>query len=289
MKVKFWGTRGSITVTGLHHCKYGGNTPCIEVSFDDNSVIILDAGSGIRELGLDLLKRVSQKKIFLFFSHFHTDHIIGLPFFTPFYRPEFDIDVYGNPYVYNSIEDIIDLILKPPLFAVTRDEFKSIVKYHNIDNQFKFETEKFSIEVIQLNHPSPTLGYKIKNENKTIVYFTDNELIQNNHSIDELERLLLDNHSELISFCKDSDILIHDSSYSIYDYSQRIGWGHSSNLAAAMFAHLARVKNLYLFHFDPQYSDDEIDNLLEETNQFLQKIQSDVKCSASSDFLELTL
>lgn len=289
MRIKFWGTRGSIPVTGINHCKYGGNTPCIEISPDDETIIILDAGSGIRELGLDLLKRDKQRKILLFFSHFHTDHIVGLPFFAPFYYKDFEIEFFGYPYVFNSIENIIDLILKPPLFAITKEEFKSINKYHNIDSNFVLEKGNFNIEVIKLNHPNPALGFKIKIKNKSIVYFTDNELIQNNHLIDELKTLLENNHKNLISFCKGVDILIHDSSYFIDDYSKRIGWGHSSNLAAAMFAHLAEVKNFYLFHYDPQYSDNDIDNLLEETKSFLQKMNSNVNCFAASDFLEINI
>lgn len=288
MKIKFWGTRGSIPVTGMNYCKYGGNTPCIEISVD-NDLIILDAGTGIRQLGIDLFKRNIQNKILLFFSHFHTDHIVGLPFFLPFYKQEYDIDIFGNPYVYSSIEEIIDLILKPPLFAITRNEFKSTNRFHNIDSSFKFENEKLRIEIIQVNHPHPTLGYKIIAENKTVIYFTDNELIQGNSSISNFEELILNSHRDLISFCKGSDLLIHDSSYSTHDYNQRIGWGHSSNLAAAMFAHLAEVKNLYLFHYDPQYSDEEIDKLLEDTQSFLQGLKSSVKCFASSDFLEVIL
>lgn len=289
MRVKFWGTRGSIPVTGINHCKYGGNTPCIEISPDDESIIILDAGSGIRELGLDLLRRNKQRKILLFFSHFHTDHIVGLPFFAPFYNKDFEIEIFGNPYVFNSIENIIDLIIQPPLFAITKDEFKSINKFHNIDESFVLEKNNFKIEVIKLNHPNPTLGFKIKSNNKSLVYFTDNELIQNNHSIEELKDLLENNHKNLISFCRGVDVLIHDSSYFVSDYNKRIGWGHSSNIAAAMFAHLAEVKNLYLFHYDPQYSDEEIDNLLKETQFFLQEIKSKVKCYASSDLLDIVI
>lgn len=289
MRIKFWGTRGSIPVTGMNHCKYGGNTPCIEISIDEENIIILDAGTGIRELGLDLLRRNSQKKILLFFSHFHTDHIVGLPFFSPFYKNDFEIDIFGNPYVYDSVEDIIDLILKPPLFAITKDEFKSKNRYHNIDSNFVLEKNNFKIEIIKLNHPNPTLGYKIISNGLSVVYFTDNELIQNNHSVDKLKNLLTTNHENLISFCKGVDILIHDSSYFIDDYNKRIGWGHSSNLAAAMFAHLADVKNLYLFHYDPEYSDIMIDELLNETKLFLQKMESNVNCFASSDFLEINL
>lgn len=289
MKVKFWGTRGSIAVTGKEYCKYGGNTPCIEIITGNNSTFVFDAGTGIRDLGIDLIKRKSTNKIYLFFSHFHTDHIIGLPFFLPFYNENFDIEIFGKPYIYNSIEEIIDLILKPPLFSVTRNEFKATYSFNNINYGFEFEDNYFKLETIELNHPNPTLGFKLISNNKSIVYFTDNELIQDNHSSQNLKDLIISNHSELIKFCKNADVLIHDTSYLMDDYNKRIGWGHSSNLAAAMFAHLAGVKNLYLFHYDPSYPDEMIDSLLNDTISFLEQINSSVKCFASADQLEIVL
>ncbi|MCX8056585.1 MAG: MBL fold metallo-hydrolase [Ignavibacteria bacterium] len=288
MKVKFWGTRGSVAVTGKNHCKYGGNTPCIEIS-NDEEIIILDAGTGIRELGIELLKKKNHKKISLYFSHFHTDHIVGLPFFLPFYNNEFEIDIFGKPYVYNSIEEIIDLILKPPLFAITKDEFKAKINFHNIDVDYIHEENGLKVQAINLNHPNPTIGYKIELQGKSVVYFTDNELIQNNHTSHNLKDLITENHPELIKFCTNADILIHDSSYFMDDYNKRIGWGHSSNYATAMFAHLANVKNLYLFHYEPTYSDDKIDELLSDTIEYLNQLNSSVNCFASADFLEVEL
>lgn len=289
MKIKFWGTRGSIPVTGKNYCKYGGNTSCIEISSSGDDIIILDAGSGIRELGLDLIKRDNQRKVNLFLSHFHTDHIVGLPFFSPFYDEDFEIDIYAQPYVLQTTEEILDLILKPPLFAITKEYFKAKYNFNNITNSFVLDLPGKRIEAIELNHPNPTLGFKISSQDKTMVYFTDNELIQNNHSVKEIEKLILENHYNLIEFCKNVDVLIHDASYSFDDYNRRIGWGHSSNLAVAIFANLANVKNLYLFHYEPEYDDDFLDKLLKETEYFLKSINSSVVCFASYDQLEINL
>ncbi|NPV11277.1 MAG: MBL fold metallo-hydrolase [Ignavibacteria bacterium] len=289
MKLKFWGTRGSIAVTGKNYCKYGGNTPCIEVSFDDSDeLIILDAGTGIRELGIDLINR-NYRNIKIFLSHFHTDHIVGLPFFAPLYNDEFNIEILAQPYTLKNTEDILDLILSPPLFSITKDYFKSKFQFHNIDSNFVYETQKFKIETIKLHHPNPTLGYKVTNGDKKIVYFTDNELIQNNHSVEDIEKLILTNHKNLIDFCLDADVLIHDSSYSFDDYNRRIGWGHSSNLAVAIFANLAKVKNLYLFHYDPDYDDEFIDKFVDETKSYLKSLGSNVNCFASYDQLEILI
>ncbi len=290
MRLKFWGTRGSISVTGKNYCRYGGNTPCIELQSEtSDDVIILDAGSGIRELGLKLTQQNKTKNIYLFFSHFHTDHIVGLPFFVPLYRDEYTVQIFGKPYVYNSIEQIIDLIINPPLFSITRSYLKSKLSFHDIEDNFVLELNDLIIETIKLNHPHPTLGYKLTHKNKSIVYFTDNELIQNNHSIEDVENYLMKNHSDLISFCEGCEVLIHDTSYSIKDYNLRIGWGHSSNLSGAIFAHLAKVKKFYLFHYDPTYDDDSIDKLLSETCEVLSSINSKVECFAASDYMELNL
>jgi len=290
MKVKFWGTRGSIPVTGKDYCKYGGDTPCLEISFDDsNEIVLFDAGSGIRELGIDLINRNNQKNIKIFLSHFHTDHILGLPFFAPLYYKEFKIDIFAQPYVLKNTEEILDLILSPPLFSITKEYFNCDLSFHNIESGFVYETSEYRIETISLNHPHPTLGYKVIADDKKLVYFTDNELIQNNHLVDEIESLIVKNHKDLINFCYDADVLVHDASYSFEDYNRRIGWGHSSNLAVAIFAKLTRVKNLYLFHYDPEYDDKFIDKFLEETKTFLEKIGASANCIASFDKLELEI
>lgn len=289
MRIKFWGTRGTIPVTGIENSKYGGNTPCLEVSVNDESVLIFDAGSGIRLLGQDLLKRNSIKKIYLFLSHFHTDHIHGLPFFAPLYLDDYEINIYGMPYELNSIEEILDLILKPPLFSITKDYFKSKIYFVDIKNGDSFNFEGIKVETIRLNHPNPTLGFKISSDNKSLVYFTDNELINHDHSKGNLEGIIKQYHGNLIEFCSGVDVLIHDSSYSIDDYNKRIGWGHSSNYAVATFAHLADVKKLYLFHYDPDYNDKTVDNFLIETQKFLEEINSQVNCFASRDNLVIEL
>lgn len=290
MKVKFWGTRGSIPVTGKNYCKYGGNTPCVEINCSNSDeLIVLDAGSGIRDLGIDLIDRNNTKNIKIFLSHFHTDHILGLPFFLPLYSNDFKIVIYAQPYVLKNTEEILDLILSPPLFSITKEYFKCDLNFHNIDSNFVYETAEYKIETISMNHPHPTLGYKITCNNKKLVYFTDNELIQNNHSIDEIEKLILKNHKNLIDFCFDADVLIHDASYSFEDYNRRIGWGHSSNLAVAVFSKLAKVKNLYLFHYDPEYDDKFLDSFLEETKIFLEKFNASSNCFASFDKLEVEI
>lgn len=288
MKVKFWGTRGSIAVTGKNYCKYGGNTPCIEIQVDGyDELIVFDAGSGIRELGINLVNRNYPQRIKIFLSHFHTDHIVGLPFFAPLYNDKYEIEIFAKPYSLKTTEEILDLILSPPLFSITKDYFKCKHSFHDIQSGFVYENPHLKIETIELNHPNPTLGYGITFKDKKLVYFTDNELIQNNHKISEIEKLILQNHKNLIDFCFDADILIHDASYSFEDYNRRIGWGHSSNLAVALFAKLARVKNLYLFHYDPEYDDDFIDQFLEETKNYLKEINCNTNCFASFDYLEL--
>lgn len=287
MKIKFYGTRGSIPVTGKNFCKYGGNTPCIGI-FTEGINIIIDAGTGIREAGIDLIK-ANNRNTYIYFSHFHTDHIAGLPFFAPFYNSNFEIKIFGLPYVYSNIEDIIDIVLKPPLFSITRESFKSKLEFVNINSLNSYEFNNVKIDFIQLKHPNPTLGYKITANGQTIIYFTDNELLNSEQKEDKLKEQILVMNKNLIEFCEGADILIHDTSYLTDDYNKRIGWGHSTNKAAAMFAHLAKVKKLFLFHYAPEYTDEMIDKMCEETRNYIKYLGSNLICEASFDGLEIEI
>ena len=290
MKIKFWGTRGSIPVNGKEFCKYGGNTSSVEILPSENISFILDAGSGIRNAGIDIIKRKEVEKIFIFLSHFHTDHIVGLPFFTPFYKENYSINIFGLPYIYNTIEKIVDLIIGPPFFTLTKENFKAKILFKNLSIGDVFNINGVIVSTIKVNHPDPTLGYKIIYKNQTIVYITDNELIQNNQlSLDNIEKVIREKHVDLIEFCKNADVLIHDTSYDIDDYNERIGWGHSNIYSAAMLGHLAKVKKLYLFHYDPSYDDNKIDTLLNKTQKFSKKINGRIECYASSDYMEVEI
>lgn len=288
MKVIFWGTRGSIPVPGKNTVKYGGNTPCIEVNCNREPLIILDAGSGIRELGEQLLKTSKLKDLKILITHTHWDHIQGLPFFKPLYEEGFTVTIHSNVNNGMRIENIIDSQMNPNFFPVSKDVFRSKVHFSKIVAQSEYKIGDFLVETFLSHHSKGTLGYKLSIEGKSIVYLTDNELIYDAEKKPELDDIRKWN-DDLIGFVGGTDYLIHDTTYRLKDFKPKIGWGHSNSVSAAMFAHLAAAKNLVLFHYDPIYKDHDVDELYEDAKNTLKKINSPVNCLASYDGMEIII
>ncbi len=290
MKVKFWGTRGSIPVPGPKTVKYGGNTPCIQVISKNGISIIIDAGTGIRNLGIELIKNHLPKELNIFISHSHWDHIQGIPFFIPFFNKEFDINIYTNTSQNMDVAHIIDSQMHPFYFPVNKEEvFKSKINYHKIQAEEKYQIDGLTIETAKVHHSQGTLAFKITEGNKSVVYMTDNEIYYNAFSQKPNMDIISELNREQIEFCNNSDYLIHDSQYTLADFDKKIGWGHSNNVALTYFSTLAKVKNLVLFHYDPDYSDEMIEKLVDNTQLFLNSINSSVNCIASKELYELDL
>ena len=286
MVIKFWGTRGSIPVPGASTIKYGGNTPCIEIR-ENAEFIIVDAGTGIRNLGKEVLRRPDNGGITLLISHTHWDHIQGLPFFKPLYKCGCKVNIYADAKLGESIDQVFETQWDPNFFPVTADLFEEKMDYKRVNSGDQFEAGGFQIEAIKTHHSQGTLSFKIKRNNKVIVYMTDNELyynaIENPECFDHLPEL----NSDLIKFCSGADYLIHDCMYKIDDYVQRIGWGHSNNAALAYFAAHANIKNLILFHYDPEYDDKIIDNMIQDTQSLLKQLKCETKCFGSAEGMEI--
>lgn len=287
MKVKFWGTRGSIPVPGKKTIKYGGNTPCIEVTHKNDPMIILDAGSGIRELGENILKEKKYKDLKILITHTHWDHIQGLPFFRPLYEEGYTVTIHSNVNNGMRIENIIDSQMNPNFFPVSKDVFRSKVHFSKIVAKSEYKIGEFLVETTLSHHSKGTLAYKLTIDDKSLVYLTDNELIYDTDKSPKLDDVRKWNE-DLIGFVAGADYLIHDTTYKLKDFKPKIGWGHSNSVSAAMFAHLAGVKNFILFHYDPMYSDDDVDEVCADAAKTLKKINSPVNCLASYDGLEIS-
>ncbi|MCF8240266.1 MAG: MBL fold metallo-hydrolase [Melioribacteraceae bacterium] len=290
MKLKFWGTRGSIPVPGEKTLKYGGNTPCIEIRSGNNDLIILDAGTGIREFGKELIKSNPLEEMHLFISHSHWDHIQGLPFFGPFFREDFKANIYSFTNGYMHVDNILDAQMNPNFFPVGKEVFPANIKYNKINDQSKLQFGELELSTCKVHHSEGTLSFKAKENGKTFVYMTDNEIFYNADEDHEpnLKRIF-DMNESLIEFCSGADYLIHDSMYSFNDFRTKIGWGHSNNIALAYFSKLANIKNLVLFHYDPDYCDSDIDALLESTTKKLRELDTNIDCIASSEGMQLEL
>jgi phosphoribosyl 1,2-cyclic phosphodiesterase len=285
MRVKFWGTRGSIPVPGRNTIKYGGNTPCVEVITNSRSIIILDAGSGIRELGYKL-KNSFDKNIKILISHYHWDHIQGLPFFLPFYNQQYNVTLYGETIEGRDIKNLLRNQMTLDYFPISMDKLSANINYKNIEADKFYKFDGISIETKLVNHPTPTLTFKITEQDKCIVYMTDNEIKYDPSSeniIDDLKA----NNKVLINFCSGCNYLIHDTMYDEPSSFSKKGWGHSSNNTLAYFAILSRIKNLVLFHYNPDFSDAKIDELLEETKRIFENEDFDINCIAAKEGLEI--
>jgi len=256
--VRFWGTRGSVPTPGAGTLKYGGNTSCVELRCGDE-LIILDAGTGIRELGAKLLKEMPVRSSIIF-SHVHWDHIQGVPFFAPFYIPNNEFKLYGGKNWDTKLKYALKWQMQSPNFPISMEAVNAVgakTEYVDIDAGDIFEIgngEGIVVRTIDLRHPGRALGFRIEYKGRSLVYATDTE---NLPEPDE----------ELINMSYGADLLIHDAQYTEEEYYSSNGdskrnWGHSTPEAAAEVARAAKVKQLALFHHDHEHDDAKLDVML---------------------------
>lgn len=289
MLIRFWGTRGSIPVPGNTTLKYGGNTPCVEVRSSENKLLILDGGSGIRELGKHIVNSKDEGDINIFISHYHWDHIQGIPFFIPLFNPKNKVTFYGISSNGLSVEKEMKQQMLPNNFPISLEEFKAELHFKEINKNIAYNINGLKIETFILNHPSPTLTFKITEGNASFIYMTDNELNIDYTQERQDDSYLRSLNQDLIAFCKNCDYFLHDSMYDEDSMCNKKGWGHSSNVSLAQFSIMANIKNLILFHYNPDYDDSKIDCILTETQLFLEKQNSKIKCIASKEGLEIKI
>ena len=251
VNVKFWGVRGSIPVPGPHTVRSGGNTPCVEVQTSEREILILDAGTGIRSLGLDLASRIDGPLVaVLLFSHTHWDHIQGLPFFSPAQRKQNHLIMLGERRVDRQLKRILASQMSDPYLPFTLDDLQADLSFEEI-----YEGEQIvlgdSVSVLprRLTHPGGVFGYRICCQDQIVVYATDVS-----HPLDNLDPRVVD-------LARDANLLIHDAQFTPEERQERSGWGHSSWLEAVQVAREANVKQLALFHHEPTRGDAELDEI----------------------------
>lgn len=257
MKVTFWGTRGSLASPGADTARYGGNTSCVAVEGPEKSLLILDAGTGIRNLGQSL--PLDLTKVHILLTHLHMDHIQGLPFFTPLRRQGVEIHVWGPASTTLGLEARLQKYLSPPLFPVSVRELAAEIHFHELPAHL-IEIGEFVIEAQLIIHPNPTIGYRIQSSGTSLTYLPDHEPALG-------ERTFPSDKSWTSGYtlAEGSDLLIHDTQYTEDEYKARIGFGHSSIEHAFQFAKLSNVKHFVPFHHDPTHNDDQLDRLFETT------------------------
>jgi phosphoribosyl 1,2-cyclic phosphodiesterase len=249
--IKFWGVRGSNPTPDQNKMKYGGDTSCVEIRTSQNDVIILDMGTGIRKLGEEIIKDSSYpKEINIFLSHYHWDHIIGFLYFKPLYDAKYTINIYG----YNkktSMSELSNALINKSFWPVEKDIYKAKINFIDLpesSNQIKsIKLNENKIYYSLHPHPNGANSFKVDTKNKQIVYVTDCE-----HPEGRLNK-------NVVNIAQGCDILIHDSHFSIKDFTNYKGWGHSSWKQAVDVAITAEVKQLVLFHYCPDYDDSQVE------------------------------
>jgi phosphoribosyl 1,2-cyclic phosphodiesterase len=272
MKLKFWGVRGSIPSPGKHTVRYGGNTPCIEVRLDDDELVIIDAGTGIRNFGDDLINKGESLKAHLLITHPHWDHIQGFPFFKPAFISGNELTIIGTDRPDKSLSEIISEQMNRIYFPVQLHELKAKLNFIPIREEGEMKIHDCILRTLYLNHPGFTVAFRLEYKNKVLVYMSDNEpydrevaayLSNFETSVKQkYEAIVGDPNQRMFDFCKGADVLIHDATYTPEEYIDRVGWGHSHYLFALRVAAEGEVKQLYLFHHDPSHSDEKVDYIL---------------------------
>ena len=285
--VTFWGTRGSIPTPGAHTARYGGNTSCVAVEGPGGQLVILDAGTGIRELGLTLVERQNGAvKAEILLSHTHWDHIQGLPYFKPFFAPGNTVRIWGSKQGATSLDAILHLQMDPAVFPVPLSAVSAALSVQEVQPGGQFSVGPFRAQVMQLRHPGTTLAYRLTplSGGKSMAYVTDNELGPGG-SYDTPPSWRRD----LVQFLDRVDLLVHDAMYTPAELETHRGWGHSSYEEAVELAAEAGAKQLVLFHHEPEHDDGALDELVAAARRLAQRRGAPAEVAAAQDGLELSL
>jgi phosphoribosyl 1,2-cyclic phosphodiesterase len=240
---------------GPNTVRYGGNTSCISVTLDDGTVLVFDAGSGIRDLGTHLGKHPAHA-IHIFLTHLHLDHLQGLGFFEPFWSEGVELHVWGPPSATQTLDERVARYLGPPLFPIHLDDVPSKVTFHDVPEE-PVQIGTALVTAAGISHKGPTVGYRVDDQGRSMAYLPDHEPSLG-VDITSLDVSWLSGYDLLDA----ADVAFHDAQYADDEYADHIGWGHSAISHALTMGRRSQVRQLVLFHHDPSHSDDFLDALL---------------------------
>ncbi len=272
MRVKFWGTRGSIACPSPDHVRYGGNTSCVEIDLGAH-VLILDAGTGIRQLGADVLKR-GLNSAHILLTHTHWDHINGFPFFAPAYIPSGDYHVLaGHLRDMGGIQHVFARQMADPTFPVPLDAMQSKPKFEDFQAGDSLDIYRdVAVRTCPLNHPSGATAYRIDCAGRSVCYVTDTEHVPGQHD------------QNILGLIEGADLVIYDCTYTEDEFPSKIGWGHSTWNEGMALCRTAGARKLGIFHHDPSHDDAFMDRIAAEAQ--LAWPDGVVVCQ---DFMEINL
>jgi len=270
--LRFWGTRGSLPVSGRPYVVHGGDTSCMELRVGDD-LLVFDAGTGIRSLGVELLKH-KPRRLHLFIGHTHWDHIQGFPFFTPAYIPNFEVHMYGAPGFGKDLRAIISGQQDRDYFPIQFEDMRAKFDVHVLDEK-PIRIGDAEVSWHYVHHPGAAVGFRVRIHDKVIAYISDNEFAKGwlgNPGTLQSGHPVVVSSEALISFVRDVDVLVHEAQYTNEEYPTKIGWGHSSLSNACALAKLGNVKRWIVTHHDPAHTDEHLASKLLLTRQVLAEV-----------------
>jgi phosphoribosyl 1,2-cyclic phosphodiesterase len=296
MRVRFWGTRGSIPTPGKETVRYGGNTPCVEVRLRNNELIILDAGTGIRGLGDELLAFGKSVNAYIAITHPHWDHIQGFPFFKPLFISGNEFTIIGPQSKAFTLRRMISDIMNKVYFPIQLTDLKAKINFHPM-KEGSYPVFDATLSACLVNHPSLAFGYRLEAHGKTLVYISDNEPFDREvaRSMKNVDKVVIDRYTErrgdpnqrIVDFARGADVLIHDATYTPEEYVDHVGWGHSHYLFSLNVAREAGVRKLVLFHHDHTHSDDKVDAILQRCRWEIKTRNHGFECVAAAEGMQI--
>jgi phosphoribosyl 1,2-cyclic phosphodiesterase/CheY-like chemotaxis protein len=297
VRLRFWGVRGSIPTPGSSTVYYGGNTSCVEVRAEGN-LVVLDAGTGIRSLGISLLEEFENRPIelTLLITHTHWDHIQGIPFFPIAYDPKNTIRVLAFEGARKSLEATLSSQMESPYFPISMQQMPGNISIEELKDK-EFQIGSLRVEAMFTNHPGICACYKLITRAGTIVYIPDNELFQRLRSVQpesaagrsETEAFARARDQKLCEFIRGAEIVMMDCQYDCEEYPRYVGWGHSCVDDSIAVAVEAEVKQFFLFHHDPNHSDKKISQMVEEARELAAKLGGTFPIDAAREGVEIVL
>ena len=287
--VRFWGVRGSIPTPGRTTYRYGGNTSCVEVRIDD-SLFICDGGTGLRELGLDLIKRSNAPvSAHFLFSHMHWDHIQGFPFFGPVYRPQNNFYIYGTNEGDRRFYSLLSGQMRSSYFPVDFSDLNANIHPRDLGDGVRV-IDDVIVRCFEQRHPGGSYAYSFEKNGHKVVYATDNEI---DLTLLDTEQVLRDPKSArllppaFVEFCRGADLLIADGQYTDEEYPKYVGWGHARATTVVDLAVAAGVRQLAIYHHDPMQSDRDVESKIEMCRQRASRFNSPLFIFAAREGIEI--
>src|SRR5215207_3055959 len=298
MRVRFWGTRGSVPTPGPTTVRYGGNTACVEVETNGGTHFIFDSGTGIRELGLHLARQGSALSAHLLLGHTHWDHISGFPFFPPVFVPGNRLIIYGARDLDRSLHDVLAGLMHYTYFPVPLGDLRADIEFTELE-EGEIQIGDALVRTHYLNHTAVCMGYRVEADGASVAYVTDHEpygLLVGGAGIQEpsAERglrggFIHGGDRRLIEFVRGVDLLIQDAQYTPDEYVDRRGWGHGSTDYVTDVAVEAGARRVALFHHEPTHSDDELDRMVAFARNRVREVGSSVEIFAAAEGQELNI